>query len=291
MTCATITLVTSCYNPGARLVETAESILCQRAVVSGRMRLEYIVVDGASSDGTSEVLQHLAARGATIICERDRGLYDGLAKGLRRATGDIVGWLNAGDVLHPGAFDALAGAFTFPGVRWVTGYHAVALESGPLVTVSAPWIYRRGALRAGLHNGRVLPFLQQEATFWRRDLMDDLDWDAFARCRLSGDGWLWARFAERAEVVSLHAVLAEFRIHAGQLSEDLERYLTELRQACPAGRSWRGWLWRQAARFDRMVWALGVGAKQAFNPGCIRYDRGRGCWVRYGRPASPGTIA
>jgi glycosyltransferase involved in cell wall biosynthesis len=280
-----ITVVTSCFNARDRLLETAESVLMQRAVLAGRVALDYIIVDGASQDGTADLLPALAARGATVICERDRGLYDGLAKGLRRAKGEVVGWLNAGDVLHPAAFDALDAAFAFPDVHWVTGCHIVAIEGGPIVTASPPWMYRRGALRAGLHDGRILPFLQQEATYWRRSLMDGLDWDAFTSYRLGGDGWLWARFAERADLVSLHAVIAEFRIHHGQLSSDMKRYLAELRTACPARTSVSGIIHRLLAPADRAMWALGQGAKKAFNRRSIRFDTVSGRWLRSGRPA------
>lgn len=274
------TVVTTCFNAAPRLMETARSVLGQKAVAAGRARLEYLVVDGASTDGTANLLPELERLGAQVTSGRDRGMYDGLAKGLRRASGDIVGWLNAGDVLHPGAFDALAAAFSFPGVDWVTGTNQVAIAEGPVVSVGVPWRYRRGALRAGLHDGRRLPFVQQESTYWRRTLMDGLDWEAFTRHRLAGDGWLWARFAERAELTVLHAAVAEFRVHPGQLSGDRSGYLRELEAACPDARTWAGRLERLRAPFARLPWALGQGMKARLDRTAVRYDLARSRWRR-----------
>ncbi len=269
-----ITIVTSCRNAEARLRETAASVFAQHAVRDGRIRLQYVVVDAASTDGTTSVLAELATQGVEVVSEPDRGLYDGLIKGFRRATGDVVGYLNAGDVLHPGAFDALLGAFAHAHVQWVSGVTSVADAHGTVVRICAPWHYRRGAIRAGLHNGRELPFIQQESTFWRRGLFSQVDFARLASFRLAGDAYLWSCFAQTCELHALHAVLGEFRWHPGQLSADRTAYFRELREACPTHAWWRWPL----TRLDRFLWTLDQGWKLRLDRTCLRYERASGTW-------------
>lgn len=92
-----VSLVTVCYNAAETVAETVASVFRQRGV-----EIEYVVVDGASSDGTPEILRRILADAPANVSvsfssEPDHGLYDAINKGLRRATGDIVGLLNADD--------------------------------------------------------------------------------------------------------------------------------------------------------------------------------------------------
>ena len=89
----TITIITICYNAQATISRTLESIQAQTYT-----ELEYLVIDGASKDATLELVSQLAPR-AQVFSERDHGLYDAMNKGLKRATGDYVWYINAGDAL------------------------------------------------------------------------------------------------------------------------------------------------------------------------------------------------
>ena len=89
----TITIITICYNAQATISRTLESIQAQTYT-----ELEYLVIDGASKDATLELVAQLAPR-AQVFSERDHGLYDAMNKGLKRATGDYVWYINAGDAL------------------------------------------------------------------------------------------------------------------------------------------------------------------------------------------------
>jgi glycosyltransferase involved in cell wall biosynthesis/2-polyprenyl-3-methyl-5-hydroxy-6-metoxy-1,4-benzoquinol methylase len=101
-----ITVITPVYN-GAPLIEE-----CLRSVLGqDYSNLEYIVVDGGSTDGTLEVVRRYEDRLAFWTSESDKGQADAINKGLRRSTGDVVSWVNADDFLYPGALAAVAEAY------------------------------------------------------------------------------------------------------------------------------------------------------------------------------------
>ena len=102
-----ISLITACYNSAATLRTAMESVLSQNGV-----DIEYIVVDGGSTDGTVDIIKEFEVRslewrsggvGNTFefkwLSEKDRGMYDAINKGIKMATGDVVGILNADDIL------------------------------------------------------------------------------------------------------------------------------------------------------------------------------------------------
>ena len=110
-----ISLITVCYNSAGTLPTAMESVLAQRGV-----DVEYIVIDGGSADGTADLLHAwegmFAANGRISFrwtSERDRGMYDAINKGIARATGDVVGILNADDLLEsPETLAHVAEAFS-----------------------------------------------------------------------------------------------------------------------------------------------------------------------------------
>jgi len=102
----TFSIITVVYNGEEFLSGTMESVFCQ-----SYPHIEYIVVDGASKDGSVKIIKEYATKMPHLrwISEPDRGLYDAMNKGLRMATGDFVQFLNAGDWLHaPNTIEKLA---------------------------------------------------------------------------------------------------------------------------------------------------------------------------------------
>ena len=92
-----VSIVTPTYNMAKYLTETIESVLAQ-----DYPNIEYIVVDGASTDGSLEILERYQGR-LRYFSEPDRGPADAAAKGFRQARGEIFAWLNADDTYLPGA--------------------------------------------------------------------------------------------------------------------------------------------------------------------------------------------
>lgn len=88
-----ISVITVSFNAADTIAATLDSVACQ-----SHADVEYIVVDGASTDGTLEVIKHHGTRVATLVSEPDSGIYDAMNKGLRQATGRVIGFLNANDI-------------------------------------------------------------------------------------------------------------------------------------------------------------------------------------------------
>ncbi|HXD56264.1 MAG TPA: glycosyltransferase family 2 protein [Thermoleophilaceae bacterium] len=110
-----ITVVTPCLNARATLEEALASVRSQ-----DYDRVEHVVVDGGSTDGTVELLEK--AEGIRFVSEPDRGLSDAMNKGIGMAQGDVIGWLNADDMYLPGALSKVARAFEeHPDALWATG--------------------------------------------------------------------------------------------------------------------------------------------------------------------------
>ena len=88
-------VITVCFNAEATLEDTIQSVITQTY-----HHVEYIIIDGASKDGTSAIIKRYADRIARVVSEPDRGLYDAMNKGMALATGDYLCFLNAGDCFH-----------------------------------------------------------------------------------------------------------------------------------------------------------------------------------------------
>ncbi len=125
-----VTVVTPCYNSARFIEETIQSVLAQTYP-----QVEYIIMDGGSTDGTVEIAQRYADR-LTLISEPDRGQTHAINKGWARAQGQILAWLNADDLYYP---DTVATA-------------VAALEAHP----EAGWVYGSGVMLDA--NGQPMPF-------------------------------------------------------------------------------------------------------------------------------------
>lgn len=236
----TFTIVTPCWNAADWIQETMLSVLNQSAIRRRRARLQYIVVDGASTDGTPELVRETLAKyvgddliSATLVTEPDSGMYDALAKGLSRGDGDVYAYLNAGDLYAPAAFDAVLDArLGATDVDWLTGMRVAYNAAGEVIDARLPGPYRRRLFLAGMYGyrgGGRFGFLQQESTFWTRRLNDRIDFERLASFRLAGDAFLWRTFAEVAQLYVVYTHLGGFRFHGDHLSSDMSAYLDEMR--------------------------------------------------------------
>jgi len=206
-----ITIVTPCLNAARYLDETIESVLSQ-----GYPDLEYVVVDGGSTDGTQDIIRRHQRHLARWVSEPDRGHADAINKGFAGTTGSVMGWLNGDDILHRGALRLLALVFTgFPDVEWLTAQATQMDAEGAVVQVHAP----RAWSRLGFVSGEYR-WIQQESTYWRRSLWDRAGARLSDAHALACDFELWMRFFRHARLQSMDGLIGGFRMHPGQRTAD-----------------------------------------------------------------------
>jgi len=222
VTAPRISVVTPCLNDVATIEETIRSVLDQ-----GYADLEYVIVDGGSTDGTVDVIRRYEGRLASWSSEPDRGHADALNKGFARTTGEIMGWLNADDVLHRGALRLLADVFgAFPDVEWLTAQPSHLSPDGAAVAAYPPRRWSRLGFLTGEHR-----YIQQESTFWRRSLWQRSGGQLDESYRLACDFELWARLFHHAQLFSTWGVVGAFRFRPDQRSRTRkDEYETEVRR-------------------------------------------------------------
>lgn len=203
-----ISIVTPSLNQAPFLEQTIQSVLSQ-----DYPHLEYIVIDGGSSDGSVEIIRRHAEQIAFWCSENDEGQSDAIAKGFERATGDIIGWLNSDDILLPGAISAVAQFFeNHSRTETVSGGAYCINEDG------RPLKRQFGTYTLGVRAsyGRLRFYEQdgvfQQATFWRRsayEAVGGLD----RSLQFAMDRDLFLRLAKRKRFARLPQLLACFRLH------------------------------------------------------------------------------
>jgi glycosyltransferase involved in cell wall biosynthesis len=206
-----ITIVTPCLNAADTLDECLASVRAQ-----AYPDLEHVVVDGGSTDGTLELLG--AAEGVRFISEPDAGRPDAANKGVRMATGDVIGFLNADDRYEPGALAAVGEAFAaHPGAMWLTGYcrivDGIGQEIRQPITRYKNFLLRHFSFPLYLTQN----FVSDPATFVRRTALDAVG-PLDNRYRISHDYDLWLRLARGWTPVVLERYLSNFRMVEGTLS-------------------------------------------------------------------------
>lgn len=123
-----ITIITPSYNQGKYIRETIESVLQQK--IEG---LEYIVMDGGSTDETVDILKSYGER-INWKSEKDKGQTDAVNKGIKLAHGDIIGWLNSDDIYYPGAIEKVLAIFKQnPEIKVVYGNANHIKEDGSII--------------------------------------------------------------------------------------------------------------------------------------------------------------
>jgi glycosyltransferase involved in cell wall biosynthesis len=216
-----MTIVTPVFNAAETVAETLRSVRDQ-----GYPGLEHVVVDGASTDGTVEILER--AEGIRWISEPDEGLSDAMNKGIAMAKGQWIGWLNADDYYLPGALQAVGEAVSaHPEARWITGRCPIVDGEGreirKSVTAYKNLLLRRWSFRLYLTQN----FISCPATFVHRDAYAEAG-PLRIEDRVSMDYDVFLRIARRHDPLILERDLAVFRMVEGTLSmSGFERQFAE----------------------------------------------------------------
>jgi glycosyltransferase involved in cell wall biosynthesis len=224
-----VSIVTPSFNQAGFLERTIQSVLAQ-----DYPHLEYIIVDGGSTDGSVEIIQRYADQLAWWTSEPDLGQTDALNKGFARAQGEILAWLNSDDTYLPHAIaEAAAYLVRHPEVGLVYGDANYIDEAGEVIGRfnAQQTSYRR------LRQGGV--YIPQQAAFFRADLwkrVGPLDPTFY----FAMDYDLWVRIARRAPIHYYPRPWANFRLHstAKTIAEDARCWPEMLRVHRREGGSW-----------------------------------------------------
>lgn len=271
-----ITVITPCYNAKSMIEDTIESVLSQSAFKSGSLKLQYIIVDGGSNDGTLDIIKGYSEKNPSVqfISENDRGMYDALVKGLKLATGDIVCYLNAGDLYYTHAFKVVQSVFIDNShVSWITGMRFGYNEASEVINVIKPFRYLKTFIRRGLYDGKRLPFIQQESTFWRRELLEEIDYLRLLNFKYAGDSFLWYSFSKKQKLYIVNSFLGGFKFHENQLSENYKDYQIECHNIYGKPRF-------SLYYMEKICWHLPTKIRDYFSSNyVIKYDFSRKSWL------------
>jgi len=225
-----VSIVTPSYNQAKYLEDTMQSVLNQ-----GYPNLEYIVVDGASTDGSVEIIRNYEDRLAWWVSEKDRGQAEAINKGLARATGEIIAWLNSDDTYLPGAIASAVEVFEEnPDVLLVYGNMLAINENGETINLLR---YRQLTLEDLL----CFQIIGQPAVFFRRNALEKAgNLDRTYHFLL--DHHLWLRLALQGSILHVDETWAAARYHAeaknraraAEFGREAFRILDWARQTQPA---------------------------------------------------------
>ncbi|MCS6906984.1 MAG: glycosyltransferase family 2 protein [Anaerolineales bacterium] len=243
-----VSIVTPSFNQAAFLEETILSVLNQ-----DYPNLEYLVVDGGSTDGSLEIIHRYAERLAWWVSEADCGQADAINKGFARARGEIFAWLNSDDTYYPYAVrEAVMFLQQHPEVGMVYGDANFIDKTGRILGrfPARQTDYRR------LRRGYV--HIPQQAAFFRAELwqrVGPLDPSFY----FAMDYDLWVRIARLSKITYLPRLWANFRLHdaAKTLAADERCWPEMLRVHYREGGSpfaiivWKSWMRRLVAPYLR----------------------------------------
>lgn len=223
-----ISIVTPSYNQDDFLEETILSVLDQNYP-----NIEYIIVDGGSSDGSVEIIKKYENKLALWISENDRGHGNALNKGFSHSSGEIMAWINSDDKYTPGSLSIVAEIFEkFPHVMWIVGCNSWWNQDG-LMTRSARTQKNIYDFLLGRYQ-----WIQQESVFWRRGLWEQAGGYINEDYKYMVDGELWTRFFLHAELYSVDSILSGYRVHAeNRARKNYHICLTEMDKAVSIMRS------------------------------------------------------
>jgi glycosyltransferase involved in cell wall biosynthesis len=237
----TISIIMPSFNQGRFLREAIESVLSQHYPLA-----ELLLLDGGSTDGSTEIVREYAARIAFARSGPDDGQTAALIEGISRSTGDLVGWLNSDDILFPGALWSIATAYSkAPDAALIGGNYLLIDADGRVLRCKrhprhASWWARAGLLTVNQPGS----FFSREAYIKLGGLRRDLDYV------MDTEFYIRLLNSPAARFLYLNEWLAGFRLHGANKTYERHSRDTEHIRALsqyPVGRrrilSRAGWAW------------------------------------------------
>gem|GEM_PF-1231987 len=212
-----ISIVTPNYNYDRFLEEAIRSVLLQ-----GYPNLEYIIIDGNSTDNSVEIIKKYEKWLTYWVSEPDRGPGHSVNKGLDIATGEWVNWINSDDLLMPNALETLTKIIgKVKDVQWISGGRLEMDESGSFVDICVPWRTDPAVIGLGLIS------LPQNATFIRLDFLKQHQLRLLEDYNNVVDTIFHYQLVQYTKPLLTSAIFAVMRWHGIQKTSDLNRIAQE----------------------------------------------------------------
>lgn len=205
-----ISIITPSYNQARFIEETIKSVLSQEYP-----SLEYIVMDGGSTDGSLDIIKKYKDK-LIWFSRKDKGQSDAINKGMKKASGDIIGYLNSDDYLEKNSLLKIADFFiNNRNAYWVTGKCKIVNKKNIEVRKCITF-YKNLFLKFFRFKtvNLLVQFISQPATFWRRDVIGKVGYfDESLNYDMDYDYWLrlWSKF----KLYYIDDCLASYRVHRG----------------------------------------------------------------------------
>lgn len=200
-----ISIITPSFNQGQFIEETIDSILSQQYP-----DLEYIVIDGGSTDNTLEIIKKYQKHLTYWVSEKDSGQSHAINKGLHKASGDIVNWINSDDYLEQGALKTIAEAFENPETNVFIGRSNI-VKNGKIIRQSRGTDIYPGNLPKTIGLARI----DQPEHWWRKSVIDQIgSLNTNLHYIMDRDWWIkyLLRFGLNG-IEKTDTILANFRLH------------------------------------------------------------------------------
>ncbi len=179
-----ISIITPTYNQGQFIEETIRSILLQNYP-----NLEYIIIDGGSTDETVEIIKKYASWITCWVSEKDRGQSHAINKGLEKCTGEICNWINSDDCLTPHALNSIQNGFSPADVLCFCGNALVEFD----VAAKPPVLFRTTLLDKDINTHLANCSLCQPASFFRMSAFRQIT-PVEETLHMNMDMYMWYRF-------------------------------------------------------------------------------------------------
>ena len=190
---------------------TLDSVLTQHYP-----NLEYVVIDGGSTDGSAETIARHEADLTYWVSEPDQGHAHALNKGFAKTSGEIMCSINSSDMYYPWTFETVAQIFRqHPQVDWIVGMASwFDINGGPRGIAPGRGTINEYDVLAGNYRS-----IRQESVFWRRHLWERAGGHLDQSLKCAADFDLWLRFFRLASLYHVQTVLGGFRVHGNRLAD------------------------------------------------------------------------
>ena len=197
-----ISIVTPSFNQGEYIEETIKSVIGQNYP-----HLEYFVIDGGSTDNSTEIIKKYEKKISYWISEPDKGQSDAVNKGLRKMSGDIIAYLNSDDTYLPQTFQIVSNYFeNNPDCMVLAGGFYVIDSNSNILYLVDYGSYCKKELQQGLNR------IGQHSVFWRKEVMSEVGYFR-EDLHYSMDFEYWLRIGQKFKFHFIYTPLASYRIH------------------------------------------------------------------------------